>query len=526
MLNFLLKDYLPAERDYLVSGFKFGFKIGFIGTCPGYRSKNSLSVDQLPQETLALVDADRKLGRILGPFDSPPFVNLQVSPLAIVPKSTPGVFRLIHNLSAPYNKLSINAGIPDSEASVTYASVLEVMDFLVAIGPEAYMCKVDVKSAFRTVPIHYSDFPLMGFQLQGKFYINTSLAMGGRSSCRIFERFASALHWYCQKKLHIYYISHLIDDFCFVERTQSLCEQVLITFLALAKAVGLPLADDKTVFPCQTLTYLGVELDARQQFARLPHDKLVAYIAQIDDCLACEHISLHDLRIIIGRLNWATSLIESGKSFLRGLINLTIGLHNPSHEIQLNDQAKLDLIMWKEFLINYNGYCFWSERQLSLSQPVRIYTDASLKACGGVCGQKWFCVPFPSSWSHLHISVLELYPIWVALNLLIDQLGHRKVICVCDNIAVVEVINRKSCRDPALMFFMRLIAKLVLLNGISLSSTYIRSEDNVIPDKISRFLLSQVDKISTGLEDSPLQVPEPILPINYKIPCRSSLGTA
>ena len=385
VLESLLEGYDNQERKYLVSGFHDGFKIGFIGSCPGYRSRNSQSVASLPLETQNLVDEDVKKGRILGPFSLPPFPNLQVSPLAIVPKSSPGSFRLIHNLSAPYNKLSVNAGIPDGEASVTYATVLEVVDFLLSIGPRAYLCKVDVKSAFRTVPIHASDLPLMGLALNGKFYVNACLAMGGRSSCRIYERFSSAVHWICCNKLNIRYISHLIDDFCFVEESKPLCEQVLRTFTALANALGIPLAEDKTVPPCQVLTYLGVELDAKNQFARLPADKLSAYVEQVDMFLAQDYISLHDLRIVIGRLNWATSLIQAGKAYLRGLINLTIGIHNPAHQIALTLQAKEDLAMWRDFLSNYNGYCFWSERCLLLFDPIRIYSDASLLACGGIC---------------------------------------------------------------------------------------------------------------------------------------------
>ena len=50
-------------------------------------------------------------GRIVGPFDSPPFETFRVSPLGIVPKKLPGKFRLIHHLSYPEG-LSVNDGIP------------------------------------------------------------------------------------------------------------------------------------------------------------------------------------------------------------------------------------------------------------------------------------------------------------------------------------------------------------------------------------------------------------------------------
>lgn len=40
-------------------------------------------------------------GRIVGPYDTPPFETFRVSPLGIVPKKLPGEFRLIHHLSYP-----------------------------------------------------------------------------------------------------------------------------------------------------------------------------------------------------------------------------------------------------------------------------------------------------------------------------------------------------------------------------------------------------------------------------------------
>ena len=38
-------------------------------------------------------------GRVAGPFESSPLLNLRVSPIGLVPKKTKGEFRLIHHLS-------------------------------------------------------------------------------------------------------------------------------------------------------------------------------------------------------------------------------------------------------------------------------------------------------------------------------------------------------------------------------------------------------------------------------------------
>ncbi len=62
--------------------------------------------------------------RTAGPFTSPPFPSFCISPLGLIPKKTPGDFRLIHHLSFPKG-LSINDGILSEDTHVRYATVTE-----------------------------------------------------------------------------------------------------------------------------------------------------------------------------------------------------------------------------------------------------------------------------------------------------------------------------------------------------------------------------------------------------------------
>ena len=57
---------------------------------------------------------------IVGPFKAPPFPTFRVSTLALVPKKTPGEFRLIHHLSFPPGT-SVHDGILPEHATVTYS---------------------------------------------------------------------------------------------------------------------------------------------------------------------------------------------------------------------------------------------------------------------------------------------------------------------------------------------------------------------------------------------------------------------
>ena len=53
----------------------------------------------------------------------PPFEKFHVSPIKLRKKTEPGKFRLIHNLSWPYDETSVNGGIEEKYKEVNYSSV-------------------------------------------------------------------------------------------------------------------------------------------------------------------------------------------------------------------------------------------------------------------------------------------------------------------------------------------------------------------------------------------------------------------
>ena len=64
--------------------------------------KNLKSADEFPLVVDQKISKELQLGRIMGPYDEPPHVqNYKISPLGVVPKKTPGKFRIIHHLSYP-----------------------------------------------------------------------------------------------------------------------------------------------------------------------------------------------------------------------------------------------------------------------------------------------------------------------------------------------------------------------------------------------------------------------------------------
>ena len=119
------------------------------------------SADEQPEVLFAKLDKEWSGGRISGPFSSPPVANFVSSPLGVVPKKTPGEFRIIHHLSYPDGS-SVNDFIPSEKSTVQYASISDAIAMIKCIGRGSYMSKTDINSAFRIIPIHPDDYHLLG----------------------------------------------------------------------------------------------------------------------------------------------------------------------------------------------------------------------------------------------------------------------------------------------------------------------------------------------------------------------------
>ena len=202
--------------------------MGFTGPRTTQNSPNlpsALSNSEIVNEN---IKSELAAGRVAGPFEVKPFNNLNIFPLGLVPKSSPGEFRLIHHLSWPRTDgSSVNDGIPHEFSRVQYAGIQEAISKIRLVGKGCFLAKTDIQSAFRIVPVHPDAYELLCFSWEGKFYYDRCLAFGASSRCRIFERVSSALEWIALSKLGASAVVKILDDFLFIENAYDGCLQTL-----------------------------------------------------------------------------------------------------------------------------------------------------------------------------------------------------------------------------------------------------------------------------------------------------------
>lgn len=278
-----------------------------------------------------VVNKEVSLGRVAGPFDVPPMLNLRISPIGLVPKATPGDFRLIHHLSYPEGE-SVNDFIDQKVCSVQYAKFDDAVSMIQHLGNGALLAKADIKSAFRLLIVSPGDFELLGFRLDNKYYYDKCLPMGCKISCALFEKFASFLEWVVSYRARNENTTHYLDDFLFGGAAESTgCQNLLDTFHQVCSELGVPIASEKTVFPTTSLIYLGLKLDTTAMtMISVPEEKVVRTKHRIDELSSRKKVRLTEMQSLIGLLNFLCKAIAPGRAFLRRMITKTCGLKKTS----------------------------------------------------------------------------------------------------------------------------------------------------------------------------------------------------
>ena len=131
------------------------------------------------------------------------------------------------------------------ELAQQYTSVDEAAEKILVLGSGALLFKLDIKSAYRTVPVHPEDRGLLAMSWEGCWYIDTMLPFGLRSAPKIFYALADALEWVLSQR-GIESVLHYLDDFLILGPPELVrCQQALDLAMSTCGEVGFPLALDE-----------------------------------------------------------------------------------------------------------------------------------------------------------------------------------------------------------------------------------------------------------------------------------------
>ena len=502
------------QASYVLQGIQNGFKLGFQSS--GHlkaAKKNKQSAFMHANVVDEYLANEVMLGRVAGPFPSPPLPNLHISSFGVIPKKgQPGKWRLIVDLSSPGGS-SVNDGIDPQEFTLQYIRLDEVIRMVSRYGPGALMAKFDVEAAYRNIAIHPDDRFLLGMKWRGQYYVDLTLPFGLRSAPFIFNSVADMVEWILLNQHAVSDLLHYLDDFITAGPPHSpQCAYNLSTALAVCKSLGLPLHPNKCIGPATSLSVLGIELDSVQQVARLPEEKLLALNQLIHTWLQRTWCKKRELESLIGHLHHAAKVVWPGRTFLRRLIDLLCCFRNRDHPIRVNREFRQDLLWWQRFLSSWHGVGFWLYPGMSPLADIEVTSDAAGSLGFGAYSQgQWFYGPWSPTQAQQSIAYKELFPVVIAAHLWGSHWSRKHVLFRSDNQSVVAMLTSRTSKVPALMHLLRDLLLSAARWGFSFSSVHVPGIQNNVADAISRFHWQEFRRLAPEAQLNPCPIPQLLL---------------
>ena len=476
------------DLDFLLYGIQNGFSI--VDNVPCFTSPVLCSNYRSALSNKIQVENNIKSEINNGNYVISKVKPLIISALGCVPKDN-GSVRLIHDASMPVNHC-INSFV--QEKSCSYMDLRHACKL---IKPNDYLCKVDLKNAYRSVRIHESNFKLTGlhWQFEGDseytYFYDTKLPFGASKSPSIFQRLSSAV---CRimKLFNVVVISYL-DDFLIIDDSYENCQNSLQQLLNILRLLGFHINYGKIVGPSQQLVFLGVLINTVDMTLSLPEDKLSEFSSLIHTFGNKRRATKRQLESLIGSLNWASQVIQGGRPFLRRMIDLKNTLVSHSDKVLLNADFFADLDWWKTFLKIFNG----KTKFLDDKPITSIQCDACTEGGGATFLGDFLYINWKTDMLDvypLYINQKEIIIIIVAIFRWASLLQNKRVIIYTDNMTAKSVINKMSSKNSSVMVYIRFLFFMQAYYNFSIFAVHIPGKVNVLADTISR--LHECDRLS------------------------------
>ena len=274
--------YLWTHPHKLTEGFRIGFT--YHSQSLKLASRNLESAPDHPKVVREYLKTEVNMGRLIGPLDNSYKLSIHISRFGVIPKSHQvNKWRLIVDLSHPVD-FSVNDGIPKCLSSIKYIIIDNAIQEILRLGRCTMLAKIDIKDAFRLLPLHPRDCHLLGMSWSDGIYIDTCLPFGLRSAPKLFNVMADLLAWILQQQ-GISELLHYLDFLAMGPPSLHTCEQNLDTIKTICTQLGVPLAVEKVEGPTTSLSLIGITIDTVKMEACLPDDKLSRICHLVDTWL-------------------------------------------------------------------------------------------------------------------------------------------------------------------------------------------------------------------------------------------------
>jgi hypothetical protein len=351
-----------------------------------------------------------------------------------------------------------------------------------------FMCSIDLKDAYYTVPIDQKYVKYLKFEYGGKIYKFTCMPNGLSSAPRIFTMLSKPVFSYLRKQG--FHNTVYIDDSLLIGYSLSDCQRNVKATVDAVRHAGFIIHPEKSVFnPTQDIQYLGFMICSTDMKVRLTKDKASEIKQRCLKLLSKQTPTIQEVAEVVGKMVAALPGVKNGDMHYRLLdidkiAALKIAKGNFDARMNISTGAKSDLKWWiKNVEI--------SQKPISCGNPdIILQSDASNSGWGGnvlhnqrLTGGHW-------SWheNDLHINVKELLAAKFVLQSYCKSVTNVHVQIQVDNTTTAAYINKQGGKKASCNRVAREMWTWAIDRNIHLSTSYILCALNVSADTASRVL--------------------------------------
>ena len=141
-----------------------------------------------------------------------------------------------------------------------------------------------------------------------------------------------------------------------------------------------------------------------------------------------------------------------------------------------------------------------------------LFTDASWKwGCGGIWNTRWFQWKWNEKAVNWHIVLKELLRVLLACIIWGKEWSGKRVICHCDNMAVVEVLNSGYSKDKDMMHLLRCLFFISEYHHFLVEAVHLPGKSNDAANAPSRDNISRLLQVLPEAQLHPTPIPTQVL---------------
>ena len=153
---------------------------------------------------------------------------------------------------------------------------------------------------------------------QRYYFVDKYLPFGAAISFELFQNFSAAVAHLVRFRTLQDLVNYL-DDFLFVALLACACNEQLQVFLDICQEINFPVSEEKTFWAFSQLVFLGILLYQLAQTVSVPAEKVLKAQNLIASMLVRGKITVDQLQIICGFLNFLGRCNLPGRAFTRRL---------------------------------------------------------------------------------------------------------------------------------------------------------------------------------------------------------------